>query len=221
MKDDTTILGVRELHPAEVALLKTKTRKELAEARLAEINLAIAKDKERDRQVQGGKIRHLYINDVIAGRSVDAWIDALQHWERRDPAEPIEITINSPGGSVLDGLALFDVILRLRRKGHHVTTRGTGMIASMATILMQAGDERILDANSWFMIHEVSSRTQGTITEMEEAQAFSKRLNDRIMDILLERSTLSKRQLQARTKKRDDWLSAPEAVALGFADRVE
>ncbi|MCZ2109515.1 MAG: Clp protease ClpP [Dehalococcoidia bacterium] len=220
MKDETTY-GPRELHPAEIKLLETKTRKELAEARLAEIELAVMRDKERDRTVQPGKIRHLYVNDSISGRSVDMWIDALQHWERRDPGQPIEITINSPGGSVLDGLALFDVILRLRRKGHPVTTRGTGLIASMATILLQAGDERILDANSWFMIHEVSSGARGTVSEIEEQQAFTKRLNDRLMDILLERSTLTKRQIQARTKKRDEWLSAEEAVKLGFADRVE
>lgn len=220
MKDETTY-GPRELHPAEIALIEMKTRRELAEAKLAEIELAVARDKERDRTVHPGKIRHLYVNDAISGHVVDTWIDILQHWERRDPGKGIDITINSPGGSVLDGLALFDVILRLRRKGHHVATRGTGLIASMATILLQAGDERILDANSWFMIHEVSSASRGTVTEMEEQQAFSKRLNDRLMDILLERSTLTKRQLQARTKKRDEWLSAEEAVKLGFADRVE
>lgn len=210
-----------ELHPAEVKLLAQQIRKETAEADLAEIQLAVARDTEADRRVKSGRIRHLYINDTIYAGPVDAWIDALRHWERRDPGEPIDITINSPGGSVLDGLALFDAILRLRRKGHFVTTRGTGVIASMATVLLQAGDERILDANSWFMVHEVSSGSRGTVSEMEEQQAFSKRLNDRIMDILLERSTLTKRQLMARTKKRDDWLSAAEAVALGFADRVE
>lgn len=221
MNDDDIRYGPRELHPAEIKLLEMKTRRELAEAKLAEIELAVAKDKERDRNVHPGRIRHLYVNDAISGIRVDSWIDILQHWERRDPGEPIEITINSPGGSVLDGLALFDVILRLRRKGHHITTRGTGLIASMATILLQAGDERILDANSWFMIHEVSSGARGTVSEIEEQQAFTKRLNDRLMDILLERSSLTKRQIQARTKKRDEWLSADEAVELGFADRVE
>lgn len=149
------------------------------------------------------------------------WLEILNHWERRDPGMPIEITINSPGGSVLDGLALYDAILRLRRKGHHVTTRGTGMIASMATILMQAGDERILDANSWFMIHEVSAGSRGTISEMEDQAAFVKRLNDRLHGILAERSTLTKRQILARTKKKADWMSAEEAVKLGFADKVE
>lgn len=210
-----------DLRELRARLLEEEIRETTARASKEELYLARISDEERDRQVKPGKIRHLYINDVVAGTSVDRWIDALQHWELRDPGEAITITINSPGGVVLDGLALYDTILRLRRKGHHITTRGTGMIASMATILMQAGDVRILDANSWFMIHEVSAGARGTTADMEDQIAFVKRLNDRLHSILAERSTLTKRQIHARTKKKDDWLNAEEAVALGFADRVE
>lgn len=210
-----------DLKELKAQLLEQEIRKTSAEADYAEMERDEKLDLERDRAVKPGRIRHLYINDLVNGLTADRWIGALQHWELRDPGEPIEITINSPGGSVLDGLALYDTILRLRRKGHHVTTRGTGMIASMATVLMQAGDERILDANSWFMVHEVSARTGGTVSEMEDQAAFVKRLNERLYDILAERSTLSKRQILNRTKKKDDWMSAEEAVKLGFADKVE
>jgi ATP-dependent Clp endopeptidase proteolytic subunit ClpP len=210
-----------DLRELKAQLLAQEIRQASAEADIAEFDRASRFDIERDRQVKPGRIRHLYINDAIQGMMVDTWIDALNHWSLRDPGQPIEITINSPGGSVLDGLAIYDTILRLRRKGHHVTTRGTGLIASMATILMQAGDERILDANSWFMVHEVSAGARGTSSDMEEQVAFVKRLNDRLHGILAERSTLSKKQILNRTKKKDDWLSAEEAVALGFADKVE
>jgi ATP-dependent Clp endopeptidase proteolytic subunit ClpP len=212
---------LENLRELKIQLLAEEVRQARAEADIAEFDRNRRSDEERDRAVKPGRIRHLYINDVVTGRSVDTWLDVLNHWERRDPGEPIEITINPPGGSVLDGLALYDAILRLRRKGHHVTTRGTGLIASMATILMQAGDERILDANSWFMIHEVSAGSRGTVSEMEDQAAFVKRLNGRLMDILAERSTLTKKQILARTKKKDDWLSADEAVGFGFADKVE
>lgn len=209
------------LKELKARLLEQEIRRETAEADMAEMERDLKGDLERDRAVKPDRIRHLYINDVVNPRTADEWISALQHWELRDPGEPIEITINSPGGSVLHGLALYDTILRLRRKGHHVTTRGTGLIASMATILMQAGDTRILDANSWFMIHEVSAGAMGTTSDMEEQVAFVKRLNDRLHTILAERSSLSKKQILNRTKKKDDWLSAEEAVALGFADKVE
>ena len=212
---------LNDLRTLKGRLLEQEIRQATAEADIAEFDRNKRYDEERDRAVKPGRIRHLYLNDVVSGRNVDAWLEVLNHWERRDPGEPIEITINSPGGSVLDGLALYDAILRLRRKGHHVTTRGTGLIASMATILMQAGDDRILDANSWFMTHEVSAGAVGTTSDMEDQLAFVKRLNDRLHGILAERSTLSKKQILTRTKKKDDWLSAEEAVGLGFADKVE
>jgi ATP-dependent protease ClpP protease subunit len=98
---------------------------------------------------------------------------------------------------------------------------GTGMIASMAAILMQAGDERVLDENAWFMIHEISSRLGGKSSDMEDELKFVKRLQDRALAILSERSTLSKTQIARRWKKTDDWMSAEEALQLGFVDRVE
>lgn len=210
-----------DLRTLKAQLLEQEIRQAKAEADIAEFDRDKRYDEERDRAVKPGRIRHLYLDGIVNRMNVTAWLDALSHWELRDPGEPIKITINSPGGSVLDGLALYDAILRLRRKGHHVVTRGTGLIASMATILMQAGDERILDANSWFMIHEVSAGAQGTSSDMEDQLAFVKRLNDRLHGILAERSTLTKRQILSRTKKKDDWLSAEEAVSLGFADKVE
>jgi len=210
-----------DLKGLKAQLLEQEIRLARADADYAEMRRDEKIDLERDRKVKVGRVRHLYINDIVRGNTVDMWLDVLNHWERRDPGEPIDITINSPGGSVLDGLALYDGILRLRRKDHHVTTRGTGLIASMATILMQAGDERILDANSWFMIHEVSAGAGGTSTDLKEQVAFIDRLNNRLVDILAERSTLTKRQILSRVKKKDEWMSAAEAVELGFADKVE
>jgi ATP-dependent Clp endopeptidase proteolytic subunit ClpP len=152
---------------------------------------------------------------------VDNWIAQLEHWERRDPGEPITIRINSPGGAVIDGFALFDTILRLRRKGHFITTHGIGMIASMATVLMQAGDERVLDKNSWFMVHEIGSRVGGKTSDMEDELKFIKRLQERILDIYVERTILNKAQISRRWKKTDDWMDSNEALKLGFVDRVE
>ena len=190
---------------------------------MAEIELRRTIDVEADRLAKPGSrgYRQLDINAPIIGRNVDEWIAMLEHWERRDPGEPIVIRINSPGGSVLDGFALFDAILRLRRKGHTITTHGTGMIASMATILMQAGDERVLDANAWFMIHEISSVVGGKASDMEDELRFAKRLQERLLEILAGRSTLTKVQIARRWKKTDDWMDAEEALKLGFVDRVE
>jgi ATP-dependent Clp endopeptidase proteolytic subunit ClpP len=206
-------------------LLVEKIRKEAAEAQKAEIDLAVAQDAERDRNVKAGKIRVLNIRDVITPDMTDKWIDALLHWNLRDPGEPVTINISSPGGSVTEGLALYDTIMRLRRLGHPVTTRGMGLVASMAGVLLQAGDERIMDKRAKLLIHEGSASfgksANLTAGEMEDAQFFSKMLRGDILDIMVERSTLTKRQIENKWHRRDWILTAEEALKYGFVDRVE
>ena len=207
----------------EKLLLLEEIRKTAAEASKAEIELAIAQDQERDRAVKGGFIRNLNVFDTIVSPKSDAWIDALEHWGKRDPGLPITININSPGGSVSDGLALFDTVQHLRRAGHHVTTRGLGMVASMASVLLQAGDDRVMDKRAKLLIHESSTQIRGTLTsgEQEDMAIYTKMIHEDILDILSERSNLSKRQIQNKWKRRDWILTADEALKLGFVDRVD
>jgi ATP-dependent Clp protease, protease subunit len=218
-------VSARELSKAalEKELLLEQIREKTALASKAEIDLAIAVDQERDRAVKGGNIRHLNIFDVIASPMTDKWIDALDHWGLRDPGMPVTININSPGGSITDGLALFDTIMRLRRNGHKVTTRGMGLVASMAGVILQVGDERVLDKRAKLLIHEGSANYKGSLTvgEQEDMQLFHKMLRVDILDILAERSTLTKKQIEARWKRRDWVLTADEALKLDFVDRVE
>jgi len=207
----------------EIQKLRHETAIEALHEQASIMELAKLTDLEADRLAKPGSrgYRQLDVTSIIAGGNVDIWINQLEHWERRDPAKPIVIRINSPGGGVLDGFALFDTILRLRRKGHRVTTHGLGMVASLATILMQAGDERVLDANAWFMIHEISTKIQGNTSEVMDAVKFQNKLEDRLLNILAERSTLSVGQISRRWKRTDDWMSAQEAKKFGFIDRVE
>lgn len=216
----STPIDLRELR---ADLLTEQIRREAAEAAKAEIELAVMIDQERDRAIKAGRVRRLNINDAIMPPQVDAWIDALNHWELRDPGQPVTININSPGGSITDGLALYDTIQRLRRNGHHVVTRGQGLVASMAGVLLQAGDERILDKRAKLLIHEGSTQLQGRLTrgEQEDMQKFTDMLLEDILDILAERSTLSKRQIKTRWARRDWTLTADEALKYGFVDRVE
>ena len=213
-----------ELTDLRAELLREEIRKTSAEAAMKEIDLAVAEDTERDRQVKLGKIRVLDIFDAIMPKNVYAWIDALEHWSRRDPGEPIAININSPGGSVTHGLALYDTILRLRRNGHEVTVRGSGLVASMASVLLQAGDVRIMDKRAKLLIHEGGmnlGRGDMTAGELEDAQFFGKVLRDDILDIYVERSKMTKRQIETKWKRRDWLLTADEALKFGFVDRVE
>jgi ATP-dependent Clp endopeptidase proteolytic subunit ClpP len=207
-------------------LLSEQIRQTRAEADMAEIELATKQDVERDRLVKHGKIRLLNVNQAIGGQAADAWLDALQHWERRDPGEPIVVQINSPGGSVTDGLAIYDTLMRLRRKGHHVVTHGMGFVASMASVLLQAGDERIMDARAKLMLHEGSIQISGNGVslsqgEREDLEALNKLLMTDIVGILTERSNLTPTRLKNKWRRKDWYLTAQEALDLGFVDRVE
>lgn len=194
-----------------------------ARAEVAELELLKARDVEKDRQAKPGITRRLNFFGDVSPSNVDNVIEALDHWSVRDPGEPIVITFNTQGGSVTDGLALYDTIKRLQRAGHFVTTRTVGMAASMGAVLFQAGDVRIMDARAKLLIHEGSTQGGARMTagEAEDYAEFWKMLRSDILDILSERSSLTKRQLDSRWKRKDWWLTAAEALKFGFTDVVE
>lgn len=221
MAEEVNLLTDPEARPLYLEKLASEVREQNAQTQMREIELQRALDQEDDRVVKPGYIRHLSINDIIMSPNTDTWIDMVEHWNRREPGQPMSISINSPGGSVTDGFALYDTIARAQRAGAEVTVRGSGMVASMAAIMLQVGDVRILDANATFMIHEISSGARGSLSEIQDAQAYLTMMQGRALTILAAKSKLTKPQIARRWKRKDDYMSAEEAVKLGFADRVE
>lgn len=162
---------------------------------------------------------YTFIGGVNQDKVAEA-IDTLERWGRRDPRQPITVVFNSPGGSVIDGLALYDTLLDLRRRGHRVTTVARGEAASMGGVLLQAGDERVIGRNGHLLIHQVSWGAHGSSGRHEDMREFSRKLEDRLLQILAERSSLSVAEIRTRWERRDWWLGARQAVRLGFADRL-
>jgi len=188
---------------------------------MAEIQLAVKRDQEEDRQAGTGINRVLNLFGPIGGDSLDTYVVSLDHWARKGN-EPITININSPGGSVIDGYALFDTIVRLRRGGIHVTTHAKGMAASMGAILMQSGDERVMDVNASMLIHEINaSNVSGKISLIDDETTFFKTLNNRSLKILAERSTLTPQQITTKSKRKEWWLDSETALKFGFVDRID
>jgi ATP-dependent protease ClpP protease subunit len=74
--------------------------------------------------------------------------------------------------------------------------------------------------NSWLLIHEVSDVVGGNMSMIEDQVEFAKRLQGNLLDILAERSSLSRAQIQRRWKKKDWWLSSEECLEHGFIDRI-
>ncbi len=158
-------------------------------------------------------------NGSVDSASVNKCIDALSTWDRTRPDEPIEIQFNSPGGSVIDGLALWDFLTRIKQN-HELTTSAIGYAASMAGILLQAGHTRILGKESWLMIHEASFSVGGKTGEVEDRVEWIKMIQGRFLRIFAERSNLSVAQLKRNWSRKDWWLDSDAALKAGLVDEI-
>ena len=186
----------------------------------AALELTALRRREHEAAVDAGHAHVYTFYSAVDGDSVQQCMAELGLWSRRDPGAPITIILNSPGGGVHDGLALFDFIRQLRAMGHFVTTMALGRAASMGAVLLQAGDRRVVGANAFVLIHEVSHLSAGKVSEMADGVDFTRRLQGRLLDILSERSTLTAREIQRRWARKEWWLAADEAVGLGFDDEI-
>jgi len=200
--------------------LEVEIAKLEAEADTARI-MATARTRSEANTLSSDDEHHVYqFIGVVNSGSVQYCVQSLTQWARRDPGCDITIIFNSPGGSVIEGLALYDCISELKAKGHTFTTMARGYAASMGGILLQAGDKRIVGPNAHILIHEVSSGAIGKTSEIKDELAFIERLQARCVAILAEKSTLTVQQIKRRWTKTDWWLDADEAVSLGFADEI-
>lgn len=210
-----TLKVMREIEALEQEAQVRAVKLQLDQAQLTQAERFIAIDKAK---AEENRIYTFY--GAVSSGSVGPALKALGEWHRRAPHEPIEIIFNSPGGSVLDGLALYDYIHELRHRGTPINTVTMGMAASMGGILLQAGEKRIASKNALILIHEVSMGAGGKMSEIEDELAFGKKLQQKCLDILAERSTMTARQINTKWQKKDWWLDANEALKLGFVDEV-
>lgn len=204
----------------EKELLRAKIRSSLAQARHEELRYRQLKREMAEQDASDDAACTFLFNSVVSTSSVEACLTDLAVWARRDPKAPFTIIFDSPGGSVIDGLHLYDALQEFRRQGHHVTTVALGMAASMGGVLLQAGDIRIMGRFAWMLIHEVSSSGRGKTSDMEDELKLTKRLQGQLLDILSERSSLTKRQIANRWRRKDWWISADECLEYGFVDEI-
>lgn len=156
----------------------------------------------------------------ITANSTQSCISIMTAWSRMYPGQPMELVLNSPGGSVTDGLALYDELQRLRAAGHHLTTRTVGMAASMGSVLLQAGDRRVMAPEAFLLVHEIAAGAIGKIGEIEDEMNLLKRMSERILSIYAARSRMTAKAIAAKWKRTDWWLNATEALELGLVDEI-
>lgn len=162
--------------------------------------------------------RIIFLGEDVNEHTANIVVAQLLHLAYEDPKKDIKLYINSPGGTIYDGLAIYDTMQYI---SPDVMTIGIGLQASMGSFLLSSGakGKRFALPNSRIMIHQPSSGTQGKITDQEitlrEGIYLKQRLNE-----LYARNTGQKLAKIEKDMDRDFWMSAEEAVKYGLIDQV-
>ena len=162
--------------------------------------------------------RIVFLGEEVNATTASLVVAQLLYLESQDPDKDIQFYINSPGGSVTDGMAIYDTMQYIKCD---VSTICVGMAASMGAFLLSAGakGKRLALPNAEIMIHQPSAGTQGQITDMaihlKRLETIKKRMNQ----ILADNTGKSVEQVTADCE-RDNFMTAEEAKEYGHIDRV-
>lgn len=162
--------------------------------------------------------RIVFLGSPIDDQVANVVIAQLLFLDADDPNRDVYLYINSPGGTVYAGLAIYDTINHLRAP---VSTYCVGMAASMGAVLLSAGEKGKRSAlpNSRIMLHQPSSGYRGTAADIEIAAKEVLGTRERLNRILA-RTTGQELDKIAADVDRDRWMSAEEAVEYGLVDQV-
>ena len=162
--------------------------------------------------------RIIFLHDGVDEHTAGLIIAQLLFLQSEDSTKDISFYINSPGGHVYDGLAIYDTMQLI---SCDVQTIGIGLQASMGAFLLSSGakGKRFMLPNAKSMIHQPSSGSRGTISDIEidlrEGLALKKQINE----ILAHNTGQTIAQIE-KDSDRDHWMSAKESVKYGLVDKV-
>lgn len=152
------------------------------------------------------------INDMMA----EVVIAQLLYLDSLGKEEPVQIYINSPGGSVTAGLAILDTMRLVKSK---VYTYCIGLAASMGAVLLSSGDRRYIVPHAEVMIHQPLGGTKGQASDIEIAAEHISRTK-KILNTILAENCRRPYDDVSRDTERDNWKSAEEALEYGLVDMI-
>ena len=164
------------------------------------------------------KDRIVFIGDQIHDQMANVIVAQFLFLEKEDPDKDIEVYINSPGGSVIAGLAIYDTMKHIKPD---VATTVVGMAASMGAVLLSGGTKgkRSSLPNSRIMIHQGSAGFSGTPSDIEIQAREVLRYKEKLTQILADNCGKEFAEL-SRDLDRDYWMSGDEGVEYGIIDLV-
>lgn len=162
--------------------------------------------------------RIVFLGEQVDAHTANLIVAQLLYLANEDPKRDIKLYINSPGGSVYDGLAIIDTMNYI---APDVQTIGIGLQASMGAMLLACGakGKRFVLPNARIMIHQPSSGTEGKITDQEIALKEGIYLKKRLVEIFARQTGKSAEQVE-KDMDRDNWMSAEEALKYGIVDEL-
>lgn len=164
---------------------------------------------------EGGRVARVDIMGPIGGWDVSG-SEFLRELKDLGDVDSIDLRIHSPGGSILDGLALFNGIKNHPAK---VVGRVEGLAASMGSVVLMAADEIEIPENAYVMIHNVSGGAYGDIEELESMAALMRKLQDDVTDLYADATGKDRGEI-AELMAAETWFNGKDAVENGFATRV-
>lgn len=162
--------------------------------------------------------RIIFLGDQVNDKTANLVVAQLLYLAYADPKADISLYINSPGGSVYDGLAIYDTMNLIKPD---VATYGIGLQASMGAFLLSSGakGKRFTLPHAKVMIHQPSSGTRGKVTDMEIDLKESLEVKEMLAKILA-RNTGQKLAKVKSDMERDYWMNPDEALKYGLIDQV-
>ncbi len=162
--------------------------------------------------------RIIMLSEEVNDTTASLVVAQMLYLEGQDPDKDIQFYINSPGGSVTAGMAIYDTMQYIKCD---VSTICVGMAASMGAFLLASGakGKRIALPNAEIMIHQPSAGTQGQVTDMAIHLKRLERIKERINQIMAENTGKSYDEIVAACE-RDNFMSAEEAREYGLIDKV-
>lgn len=164
------------------------------------------------------KERIIFLDSEVTDASASVIVAQLLFLESEDPSKDISLYINSPGGSVTAGMAIYDTMQYIKCD---VSTICVGMAASMGAFLLAGGKKGKRQAlpNAEIMIHQPSGGTQGKASDMLIDAEHIRKIRQRMNELLAENTGKTVEEV-AKDTDRDHWLTADEAVEYGLIDSV-
>ena len=162
--------------------------------------------------------RIIFLSEEVNDTTASLVVAQLLYLEAQDPDKDIQFYINSPGGSVTAGMAIYDTMQYIKCD---VATICVGMAASMGAFLLSAGakGKRMALPNAEIMIHQPSAGTQGQITDMAIHMKRLQTIKERMNRIMSENTGRSIEEVTSACE-RDNFMSAQEAMEFGLIDKV-